>query len=251
MSQDPTKIRLNKYIAQCGVSSRRGADDLVFAGRVTVNNTDADSPGIKVDSTSDTVQVDGKTISLPGSGKNITIMIHKPIETVTTVSDPQGRETVIDLLPKEIRDMRPFPVGRLDFYSEGLLLLTTDGDLCYRLTHPKWHLPKVYRVTIRGSASTEVLTRMRAGMSLDNGDVLAPIKIYAERPMAGAQVIEMTLIQGVNRQIRRMCTECGLTILRLIRVKQGPLTMGELKPREWRELSSSELEAIKKAVELA
>ncbi len=250
MSQDNSPIRLNKYIAQCGVSSRRGADDLVFAGRVSVNGTTADSPGIKVDSTKDKVQVDGKPISLPGSGKNTTLLLHKPVETVTTAFDPQGRETVLDLLPKEITKLRPFPVGRLDYYSEGLLLLTTDGDLCYRLTHPKYHLPKVYRVTIRGKVPTSIIKEMSEGMVLEGGDNIAPIKITAEKPMAGAQVLEMTLIQGVNRQIRRMCDQFDLTILRLIRVKQGPVSLGKLKPGQWRELTAKELAAMKKAVQL-
>ncbi len=250
MSQEKPLIRLNKYIAQCGVSSRRGADDLVFAGRVNVNGTKADSPGIKVDPSKDIVTVDEKAIALPGSGKTITIVLHKPIETVTTVNDPQGRKTVLDLLPNEIVKMRPFPVGRLDYYSEGLLLLTTDGDLCYRLTHPKYHLPKVYRVTIRGSVPEAVIKEMREGMVLHGGDNIAPIEVNAEKPMAGAQVLEMTLIQGINRQIRRMCDQFDLTILRLSRVKQGPVSLGKLKPGQWRELSTKELAAMKKAVKL-
>lgn len=250
MSQDNSPIRLNKYIAQCGVSSRRGADDLVFAGRVDVNGTVAESPGVKVDPTQDQVRVDGKPISLPGSGKNITLILHKPIETVTTAKDPQGRKTVLDLLPNEVQKMRPFPVGRLDYYSEGLLLLTTDGDLCYRLTHPKYHLPKVYRVTIRGSVPEHIIKKMRSGITLEGGDELAPIKIDAEKPMAGAQVLEMTLIQGVNRQIRRMCDQFDLTILRLRRVKQGPVSLGKLKPGQWRELSAKELAEMKNAVKL-
>lgn len=250
MSEESIKIRLNKFIAQCGISSRRGADDLVFAGKVMVNDTIADSPGIKVVPNSDSVKVNGKTIQLPGSGKDITILLHKPIETVTTASDPQGRETVLDLLPNEIRKMRPFPVGRLDFYSEGLLLLTTDGDLCYRLTHPKYHLPKVYRVTIRGSVPEKTLKIMRTGMTLDDGEELAPTKIEVIHSIAGTQTLELTLIQGVNRQIRRMCDETGLTILKLSRFKQGPVELGNLKRGEWRELTAKEVAALKKAVKL-
>lgn len=116
MAQDTSLIRLNKFIAQCGVSSRRGADDLVFAGKVKVNDVLADSPGIKVDPTKDRVEVNGEAIGLDSSGNDITIMLHKPIETVTTAKDPQGRETVLDLLPQKIQRMRPFPVGRLDFF---------------------------------------------------------------------------------------------------------------------------------------
>ena len=247
---DNTSIRLNKYIAQCGVASRRGADELVFSGQVHVNDTIADSPGIKVDPASDTVKVNGKAIRLPGGGSDITVILHKPVEIVTTAKDPQGRQTVLDLLPNKIKQMRPFPVGRLDFYSEGLLLLTTDGDLCYRLTHPKYHLPKVYRVTIRGSVPEKAIKTMRAGMTLEDGTKLAPVKVETQKPVAGTQIIEMTLIQGVNRQIRRMCNESGLTILRLHRIKQGPINLGKLKRGEWRELTKSELAALKKAVKL-
>jgi len=251
MPDNNNLIRLNKFIAQCGIASRRGADDLVFAGRVTVNGSVADSPGIKVTS-SDKVTVDGKTIRLDQSGgSDITIMLHKPVETVTTAKDPQGRETVLDLLPAKIQKMRPFPVGRLDFFSEGLLLLTTDGELCYRLTHPKWHLPKVYEVTIRGTVSDHALKTMRNGMTLSDGEKLAPIKVERKKAIAGNQTLELTLIQGINRQIRRMCDDFGLTILRLHRVKQGPLSLGSLKRGKWRELNAKELSALKKAVKLA
>ncbi|MGE4422848.1 MAG: pseudouridine synthase [Pseudodesulfovibrio sp.] len=243
-------IRLNKFIAQNGVASRRGADDMVFAGRVTVNGKTADSPGVQIDPTADKVAVDGKIIGAQASAGELTLMLHKPVETVTTANDPQGRKTVLDLLPPEIRKKRPFPVGRLDFFSEGLLLLTTDGDLCYRLTHPKYHLPKVYVVTIRGSVPQKAVQAMRNGMTLQGGDKLAPAKVRLEKPIAGTQQLEITLIQGVNRQIRRMCDEFGLTILRLRRVRQGPVALGNLKPGAWRELTDEETAALKRDVGL-
>ncbi|MDD3313287.1 pseudouridine synthase [Pseudodesulfovibrio sp.] len=247
---DSELIRLNKFLAQSGIASRRGADEMVFAGRVAINGVTADSPGAKVDPGRDKVAVDGKPVALPGASGAVTLMLHKPIETVTTAKDPQGRRTVLDLLPKDIREMRPFPVGRLDFYSEGLLLLTTDGDLCHRLTHPKWHLPKVYEVTIRGGVPRQAIETMRTGMTLADGTRLASAKIVAQKPVAGAQVLEITLIQGVNRQIRRMCQELGLTILRLFRVRQGPLKLGGLKNGQWRELTPDELSALRGAVGL-
>ncbi|WP_319544004.1 pseudouridine synthase [uncultured Pseudodesulfovibrio sp.] len=247
---DEKQIRLNKFIAQCGVTSRRGADELVFSGQVTVNGTTADSPGIKVDPSRDLVSVRGKNIALPGKAGDMTLILHKPIETVTTVNDPQGRETVLDLLPPEIRTLRPFPVGRLDFFSEGLLLLTTDGDLCYRLTHPKYHLPKIYQVTVRGTVPEAAIKTMQTGMTLPEGDKLAPAKVVLKKPVAGTQQIEITLIQGINRQIRRMCDVLGLTILHLRRIQQGPVTLGNLKRGMWRELTKSELQALKKAVKL-
>lgn len=250
MPDDVSLVRLNKFIAQCGVTSRRGADDLVFGGRVAVNGQTADSPGIKVDPARDRVTVDGTPVGLPGAEKDITIMLHKPVEVVTTARDPQGRTTVLDLLPPELVERRPFPVGRLDFYSEGLLLLTTDGELCHRLTHPKWHLPKVYEVTIRGSVPEKAIQTMQAGMILKDGDRLAPADVVLHAPVAGTQILEITLIQGLNRQIRRMCDELGLTILRLRRVSQGPVSLGGLKRGQWRELTDDELRQLKKAVRL-
>lgn len=251
MSQNNNFVRLNKFIAQCGEASRRGADDLVFAGKVAVNGTVADSPGIKVDPGTDKVTINGKRIGMPAGSSDITIIMHKPIEVVTTAKDPQGRQTVLNLLPRDIQSLRPFPVGRLDYYSEGLLLLTTDGDLCYRLTHPKYHLPKVYTVTVRGMVPDAVIKMMRDGMTLEDGEKLAPVKIIVRKPVAGNQTLEMTLIQGVNRQIRRMCQENDLTILKLRRIKQGPVSLGNLKRGEWRELTDDELADLKKAVKLS
>lgn len=251
MTETPALIRLNKYIAQCGIASRRGADELVFSGKVTVNGTVADSPGIKIDPAADAVAVNGQPAALPGKNGDVTILLHKPVETVTTASDPQGRRTVLDLLPKKLKELRPFPVGRLDFFSEGLLLLTTDGDLCYRLTHPKYHLPKVYLVTVRGMVPDAALQTMRKGMTLKEGDKLAPAKVRLKKPVAGTQQIEITLIQGINRQIRRMCEELGLTILRLKRTAQGPVSLGNLKRGQFRELDEKEVAALKKAVKLA
>ena len=243
-------IRLNKYIAQCGAASRRGADDLVFGGRVYVNNQKADSPGIKVIPGEDEVRLDDSILTPPCARDGMTILLHKPVQTVTTASDPQGRKTVLELLPEEIRELRPFPVGRLDFFSEGLLLLTTDGDLCHRLTHPKWHLPKTYEVTIREKVSHKALQIMRSGMTLKEGEKLAPVDVKSSMTQSGNHILTMTMIQGVNRQIRRMCRDLGLTILKLRRTKQGPVTLGRLPKGNWRELSSQEIKKLKKAVGL-
>lgn len=246
-----TPVRLNKFLAQNGVASRRGADELVFAGRVKVNGNVADSPGIKVVEGRDTVTVDGKAVEMRKAPEDMTVLLHKPIQTVTTAKDPQGRQTVLDLLPSHIRKKRPFPVGRLDFFSEGLLLLTTDGDLCHRLTHPKWHLSKVYLVTIKGKISQQAIDEMGQGMTLVEGEKLAPVKVKTLPPRGDKQVLELTLTQGVNRQIRRMCRDLGLTILTLKRVRQGPLKLGSLGKGKWRELTDEELAALKAAVELS
>jgi 23S rRNA pseudouridine2605 synthase len=251
MDNDKKTIRLNKFLAQCGVASRRGADTLVFDGRVAINDIPAESPGEQVDPAQDTVLLDGKPVQQPrNSGNQVTIMMNKPTQVVTTVKDPQGRKTVMALLPREYRTARLFPVGRLDFFSEGLLLLTTDGELCHRLTHPKWHQPKIYLVTVRGTVSSRAVSVMEQGMKLAEGETLAPVKIRLTPPRAGTQQIEMTLNQGVNRQIRRMFRDLDMTILRLKRIRQGSLSLGTLKPGQCRTLDEKELNDLKESVGL-
>ncbi len=243
-------IRINKAIAGAGFCSRRKADELIAAGRVTLNGRTVEEPGVKVDPATDTLAVDGRTIRLAQDTPPLLLMLHKPIEVVTTAKDPEGRKTVLDLLPKQLVDRRPFPVGRLDFYSEGLLLLTTDGDLAYRLTHPKWHQPKIYRLRIREEVPPEVLETMRKGMRLAEGETLAPMTVKIVRTSAGKTDLDLTLIQGINRQIRRMCRDLGLTVLRLQRVSLGPLQLGNLASGKWRELTPEENAALRKAVGL-
>ncbi len=244
-------VRINKALAMAGVCSRRAADDLVAAGRVTVNGALAEA-GAKVDPARDTVAVDGKPVAVPSpeGADHVYLVLHKPIETVTTVSDPQGRPTVLDLLPQKYKNVRVFPVGRLDFYSQGLLLLTTDGDLANRLMHPRWHLPKVYDLTVRGEVDEAVLAAVRKGMTLAEGERLAPVKVRARPEGPGLWGLEMTLTQGVNRQIRRMCRDLGLTVLRLSRTAQGPIRLGDLPPGQARELTKAEVAALRKAVGL-
>lgn len=248
---EKTTIRLNKYIASAGITSRRGADELVQKGKVKINGIVADSPGIQVDPENDQVEVSGQPILHDQKVDDLYIMLHKTVETVTTARDPQGRKTVMDLLPSGIVKRRVFTVGRLDFYSEGMLLLTTDGELCNRMTHPKWHLPKVYHVTIRGKLSEREISIMEAGMFLEDGDeLLAPVQIKALSEVGETNKYEMVLHQGINRQIRRMFAEYNKTILRLKRVRQGRVELGDLKPGEWRELSAKELTLLKKDLKI-
>ena len=231
------------------MASRRGADELISAGRVRVNGAVVDTPGARVNPDADRVEVDGRRVG-GAPAETVTLLLHKPVQVVTTASDPQGRTTVLDLLPKELRRQRPFPVGRLDFFSEGLLLLTTDGDLCHRLTHPRYHLTKVYEVLVRGAIGDDGIQRMRDGMPLAEGDKLAPVGVTAHPPEGGRQLLEMRLGQGVNRQIRRMCRDLGLTILSLRRVSQGPISLGTLKPGKWRRLTDRELVRLRTAAGL-
>jgi len=248
------QIRINKYISECGAASRRGADELILAGRVQLNGVTVAEPGVRVDPECDTVLVDGAPLAHPGasgsSTDELTLLLYKPVQVVTTASDPQGRQTVFDILPEEYADRRLLHVGRLDYFSEGLLLLTTDGELMNRLIHPRWHLPKVYHVLVRGAATTNKLDMMRRGMTLAEGERLAPVTVTILRRDAGGVWLEMTLIQGVNRQIRRMCRDLGLTVLKLIRVKQGPISLGGLNPGQSRPLTPEEVRGLRRAVSL-
>lgn len=250
-------IRLNKALAQAGLCSRRAADKLILDGAVMVNGTVADSPGIRVDPAADSIQVHGRAIPLAPvlSSDHLYLAMHKPPGIVTTAHDPQGRETVLDLLGPKIRQRRPFPVGRLDLVSEGLLLLTTDGELALRMTHPRWEHPKVYHVRVRGRITPEKLATMRGGMRLAEGDQLAPVQVRiiesrSPRTPDNAVTLEMTLRQGVNRQIRRMCRDLRLHILRLLRVSQGPIRLGDLPPGASRALSNRELLALRASLDL-
>ncbi|CCO24636.1 pseudouridine synthase [Maridesulfovibrio hydrothermalis] len=238
-------IRLNKFIASAGLTSRRGADDLVKQGKVNINGETADSPGIQVDPEIDQVEVNGKLIEYDSQAENVYVLLHKTIETVTTAYDPEGRKTVLDLLPAEIVKKRVFPVGRLDFYSEGLLMLTTDGELCNRMTHPKWHLPKIYQLTIRGKLTERQISIMESGMCLEDGELLAPVKVKTLSEIGDTSKYELILHQGINRQIRRMFSDFKKTILRLKRVRQGRLELGDLKPGKWRELTAKEITLLK------
>jgi len=242
---------MNKALAMAGVCSRRAADELISQGRVKVNGEPVE-PGQKIDPAKDVVEVDGKRIDVhrPQESELLYLLMNKPVRVVTTAKDPQGRKTVIDMLPPKYARQRVFPVGRLDFFSEGLLLLTNDGDLANRLMHPRWHLEKIYEVTVRGQVPEESLWTMRNGMTLAEGEKLAPVKVRATELEHGRTRLTLTLIQGVNRQIRRMCRDLNLTILTLKRIRQGPVLLKGLRPGEVRELTANEAAALRKAVEL-
>ncbi len=246
-------IRLNKALADAGVCSRRAADDLVFSGQVRVNGIVADSPGVKV-FPGDKLEVGGRVLRAGSAEPLCWIMLNKPVHVVSTASDPQGRTTVIDLVPEQWRGLRLYPVGRLDYFSQGLLLLTNDGELANRLTHPRWHLPKTYRVLVRpenGEGSVEeALSAMRRGMTLAEGDRLLPVECQ-RLPWSGRGVLlELVLRQGVNRQIRRMCRDLSLTVLRLRRIAEGPLSLGSLPEGCARPLTAAEVRALRRAAGL-
>ena len=244
-------MRLNKALAQAGVCSRRAADALIASGRVTVNGLQPEGMGMAVDPVDDDIRLDGTPVLAQNLDAPLYYLLNKPPSVVTTASDPEGRQTVMDLMGAAGKRGRLFPVGRLDFFSEGLLLLTTDGDLANRLMHPSWHLPKVYEVTVRGMPTAQALAAMQAGMTLAEGERLAPIPVrVAGKAGEDGIVLEMKLIQGINRQIRRMCRDLGLTILRLVRVSQGPIHLGDVPRGKYRPLTSQEVVELKAAVGL-
>lgn len=256
-------IRLNKALADAGLCSRRKADELIFSGAVSVNGQPATSPGVRVVPGRDTVTLRGSLVPLRGTEGGqpapCWLMLHKPVGVVATASDPEGRRTVLDFVPSPWKERRLYPVGRLDFFSEGLLLLTDDGELAHRLTHPRWHLPRVYEVRVRSehgqTVSEAALDAMRRGMTLREGERLAPVDITVLARADGrgrepGTLLSMTLHQGLNRQIRRMCRDVGLTILRLKRVRQGPLELGGLAAGHIRPLTGDEVAALRRAVGL-
>lgn len=240
---NPRGLRLNKLLAHAGLASRRAADAMIQAGRVRVNGALVTEPGTRVDPATDSVTVDGTPLALTDSKQNTYLILNKPVQVVSTVKDPQGRKTVLDLLPPEYARKRLYPVGRLDYFSEGLLLLTDDGEMTLRLTHPRHHLPKTYRVTLRERPTPEMLDVMQKGMTLSEGETLAPLEASLLR--GRENVLEIVLRQGVNRQIRRMCRDLNLTILRLVRVSIGPLRLEGLAPGSARELTPEELAALR------
>lgn len=247
-------LRLNKALALAGVASRRASDELIRQGRVKVNGAPVTELGTRINPETDIVEVNGRKIQipLPEKTEHAYIMLYKPRGVVTTVKDPQGRKTVLDLVPEDARTDRLFPVGRLDYHSEGLIILTTDGELTYRLTHPKWNHPKTYHVLVRGDISEDKLNIMRRGMTLRGGVRLAPVKVKViERPNPKKALLEMVLIQGINRQIRRMCLDLRLTVESLKRVRQGPVELGGLKPEQWRPLKAGEIARLRQSVDLA
>jgi len=249
---DKAPLRLNKALADAGVCSRRQADAFIQAGRVTVNGVVVTELGVRIDPDRDRLAVNGKPVPLArAADAPLTLLLHKRPGCVTTSNDPEGRPTVFDELPAPYRARRLFPVGRLDYYSEGLLLLTTDGELANRLAHPRWHVDKRYLVTVRGTVNATTIEAMGRGMSLAEGERLAPVRARITARLAADRfVLEMELSQGVNRQIRRMCRDLGLTVLTLKRIAQGPISLGALPPGKCRELAASELAVLRRSVGL-
>ena len=235
--------RLQKVLAHAGVASRRRAEALIETGRVRVNGRLVTKLGTRVDPERDLIIVDGRPIPHPAS--HTCIVLNKPRGVLSTTSDPYGRVTVLDLVQTEVRVC---PVGRLDKDSEGLILLTDDGDLAYRLTHPRYEQEKEYRVLVEGSPDEGSLQQLREGVELDEGRTW-PAAVEMEQGGKAEREgtwLRIVIHEGRKRQVRRMCQAVGHRVRRLIRVRMGPLELGQLQPGQWRFLTRSEVRALKR-----
>jgi 23S rRNA pseudouridine2605 synthase len=237
------KIRIQKMIADSGFCSRRKAEALISGGRVKLNGHPV-KLGDKC-TFRDLITIDGERISMPRKKKFIYIMLNKPRGYVTTVSDEMDRKCVMDLLDGV--EERVYPVGRLDRNSEGLLLFTNDGDFANDIMHPSRHISKTYRVTVRPDISEQQLITLQNGVEID-GKMTLPANVVVKDKQQGRVVLLITIKEGRNRQIRKMCEAVGLEVARLRRISIGPLKLGMLKPSAWRELSADELRAIRTAI---
>lgn len=232
------KVRLQKYLAECGVASRRKSEELIEQGKVKVNGNKA-SIGDKINPKRDTVTVNGKKII---KQKNCTyILLHKPRGFITTMSDEMDRKCVAELI-KDVPG-RVYPVGRLDRDSEGMLLFTNDGEFANAMTHPTRHVPKTYRVTVRPTITEEQITKLTTGVMVDDR-MTAPAEVRVITKQEGRVVLEIILYEGRNRQIRKMCEEVGLEVARLKRTAIGSIKLGMLKQGAYRELTEDEVRKL-------
>jgi 23S rRNA pseudouridine2605 synthase len=234
-------MRLAKHLAASGVASRRASEDIIRGGRVTVNGAEVTDPARDV-GPADRVAVDGEAVE--PAPERVAYAVNKPSGVVSTAHDPQGRPSVVSLVDSPLR---LYPVGRLDADTTGLILLTNDGELAHRLTHPSFEVDKTYRARVaEGPVSQAALQRLRRGVELEDGRT-APARVRA----FGSDTLEITIHEGRKRQVRRMCQEVGHPVLRLTRVRFGPLALGDLQPGQARRLSPAEVAALASAGSVA
>lgn len=244
-----TEERLHKILARSGVASRRSVEAMLRAGRIKINGRIVTTPGVKIDPERDEVQVDGKPVYLKRllEKRPVYLAFYKPAGVVTTIADPQGRPKITDFLhgvPERV-----FPVGRLDFDSEGLLFLTNDGELAHRLMHPRNKIPKTYAVWVVGKVGNESLKRLREGVVLDDGPT-QPAAVRVIQRLRAQTLLEIIITEGRKRQVRRMCDAIGHPVIKLERTAIGALTLKGLQPGRFRELTDLEVDQLKRQVGL-
>lgn len=235
-------VRLQKYIAMSGKASRRAAEELITSGRVKVNDTTIKELGTKVEIGADIIKLDGKVIK--PEIKKYYIMLNKPTGYVSTVNDQFDRPTVIDLIDEEIKS-RVFPVGRLDYDTEGLLLLTNDGDFTYKVTHPKFNMDKTYIATIKGGIKVNGLNALRRGITIEDYKT-SPAEVEILDAQKGVTTIKITIHEGKNRQVRKMFEAVGCKVVELKRISIGTVELGTLPLGRWRYLTSHEISYLTK-----
>lgn len=238
-------MRLQKYLALAGVASRRRAEELIRAGKVWVNGQVITAMGVQVEPGKDRVAVDGQPVGL--TEKKYYVLLYKPVGYVTTAADPRGRPKVTDLV-KDI-PARIYPVGRLDYATEGLLLLTNDGELTLRLTHPRYGVNKTYLALVRGRPDANTIAHLRRGVNLEDGPT-APARVHLRRAGKNEALVELTIREGRNREVRRMLAAVGHPVLHLRRIRLGFLTLEGLKPGTYRHLTPAEVKSLYRLVGL-
>jgi 23S rRNA pseudouridine2605 synthase len=236
------KERLQKILSRAGISSRRGAEELIAAGRVAVNGVTISEPGTKADPETDAITVDGRQIGV--NAASVYLVLYKPAGYMTTLKDPQGRPLVTDLL-SGVRE-RVYPVGRLDYNTEGLLLLTNDGEWANALAHPRHEIDKEYHVRVRGKVSPEQVRHLSSGVELEDG-TSAPAEVQVVRESENNTWLSITIHEGRYRQVRRMCEAVGLTVVRLKRVRYGFLGLEGLKAGKYRFLTADEADRLRRS----
>jgi 23S rRNA pseudouridine2605 synthase len=239
------EVRLQKILSQAGISSRRAAETMIRQGRISVNGRVVKELGTRADPNRDKIAIDGRPLHTAQTV--VYLALNKPTGVVTTLSDPEGRPTVRDLLGR-VRQ-RVFPVGRLDFHSAGLLLLTNDGELAQRLTHPRYGVRKTYRVKVKGKVTPEQIERLSKGVALRDG-VSAPAQVRIVDAAERKTWLEITLAEGKNRQVRRMCEAVGLPVEKLSRIAFGPLKLRKLETGAVRPLTEGEVRKLRRIVGL-
>jgi 23S rRNA pseudouridine2605 synthase len=230
-------VRLQKYLSQAGAASRRASEALITGGRVRVNGTVVRELGTRIEPGRDVVELDGQRIEPAAAAW---YAVHKPRGVVSTRHDPQGRRTIYDLVPQALHGL--FYVGRLDYDSEGLILLTNDGDVAHRMLHPRFGVEREYEVEVQHDIDDGVLAELRRGVELDDG----PARAAGVR-RTGSRRVRLVLREGRKREVRRMLAACGHDVQRLRRVRYGPVSLGDMAPGSWRELAGDELSALRAA----